>query len=81
MALGAHREDPYRCETEVTAAQIREVIIRLVAAGHRREGDPRILVVFDADYDVNWLAWLLTDLPAELLGRLCSDRVLWAAQM
>src|ERR1019366_8083633 len=40
-------------------------------------GDPPILVVFDAGYDVTRLAYLLADLPVELLGRLRSDRVLY----
>ena len=63
-------------ETAVTASQVRDVIARLAAAGHWREGDPAILVVFDAGYDVTRLAWLLADLPVELLGRLRSDRVM-----
>ena len=63
-------------ETAVTATQVREVIMRLMEAGHWKEGDPAILVVFDAGYDVTRLAWLLADLPAELLGRLRSDRVM-----
>ena len=70
--LDAIRLGPDGDETEVTAAQVREVVARLVAAGHWREGDPRILVVFDAGYDVTRLAWL----PADLLGRLRSDRVM-----
>jgi hypothetical protein len=60
----------------VTAAQVREVIAGLIAAGHWRDGEPDILVVFDAGYDVTRLAWLLADLPVELLGRLRSDRVM-----
>src|SRR4249920_2873301 len=64
-------------ETAVTAAQVREVIARLITAGHWGDGDPDILVVFDAGYDVTRLAWLLADLPVELLGRLRSDRVMW----
>jgi len=75
--LDAIRLGPDDDETAVTAAQVREVITGLIAAGHWREGDPRILVVFDAGYDVTRLAWLLADLPAELLGRLRSDRVMW----
>ena len=63
-------------ETAVTAAQVRQVIARLIAAGHWRDGDPDILVVFDAGYDVTRLAWLLADLPVELAGRLRSDRVM-----
>src|SRR6266851_9473158 len=74
--LDAVRLGPDDDETEVTAAQVRDVITRLTAAGHWREGDPAILVVFDAGYDVTRLAWLLADLPVELLGRLRSDRVM-----
>ena len=35
------------------------------------------MVVFDAGYDLTRLAWLLRDLPAEVLGRLRSDRVMY----
>jgi hypothetical protein len=75
--LDAIRLGPDDDETEVTAAQVREVIARLIAAGHWHQGDPRILIVLDAGYDVTRLAWLLADLPVELLGRLRSDRVMW----
>jgi len=74
--LDAVRLGPDDDETEVTAAQVRDVITRLIGAGHWRQGDPRILVVFDAGYDVTRLAWLLADLPVDLLGRLRSDRVM-----
>src|SRR5229473_2704215 len=74
--LDAVRLGPGDEETEVTAAQVRDVVTRLIAAGRWREGDPAILVVFDAGYDVTRLAWLLADLPVELLGRLRSDRVM-----
>ena len=74
--LDAVRLGPDDDETEVTAAQVREVITRLIAAGHWHEGDLPVLVVFDAGYDVTRLAWLLADLPVELLGRLRSDRVM-----
>ena len=75
--LDAVRLGPGDDETEVTAVQVREVVGRLIEAGHWREGDPAILVVFDAGYDVTRLAWLLADLPVQLLGRLRSDRVMW----
>jgi len=75
--LDAVRLGPADDETEVTAAQVREVVARLAAAGHWRAGDPEMLVVFDAGYDVTRLAWLLRDLPVEVLGRLRSDRVLY----
>jgi hypothetical protein len=74
--LDAVRLGPDDDEAGVTAAQVRDVVARLVAAGHWREGDPAILVIFDAGYDVTRLAWLLADLPVELLGRLRSDRVM-----
>jgi hypothetical protein len=50
--------------------------LRRVLAGHWRQGDPRVLVIFDAGYDVTRLSWLLADLPVDLLGRLRSDRVM-----
>ena len=74
--LDAVRLGPDDDETAVTAVQVREVITRLTEAGHWKEGDPAILVIFDAGYDVTRLAYLLADLPAELLGRLRSDRVM-----
>jgi hypothetical protein len=76
LPLDAVRLGPDDDETEVTAAQVRDVVGRLIAAGHWHPGDPAIVVVFDAGYDVTRLAWLLTDLPVELLGRLRSDRVM-----
>jgi hypothetical protein len=75
--LDAVRLSPADDETEVTAAQVRAVVTRLTGAGQHKEGDPDILAVFDAGYDVTRLAYLLADLPVELLGRLRSDRVLY----
>ena len=74
--LDAVRLGPGNDETAVTAVQVRDVVTRLTGAGHWRQGDPRILVIFDAGYDVTRLAWLLADLPVDLLGRLRSDRVM-----
>ena len=62
--------------TAVTARQLRDVVGRLVAGGQWRDGDPRIVVVTDAGYDITRLAFVLADLPVELLGRIRSDRVL-----
>jgi hypothetical protein len=73
--LDAVRLRPGDDATEVTAAQLRELVARLVAAGQWVTGDPPILVVFDAGYDVVRLAWLLADLPVQLVGRVRSDRV------
>src|SRR6266566_4870669 len=75
--LDAVRLGPGDDETAVTAAQVRDVVARLIEAGHWRQGDPAILVVFDAGYDVTRLSFLLADLPVDLLGRLRSDRVMW----
>jgi hypothetical protein len=74
--LDAVRLGPGDDAAEVTAAQVREVITRLIAAGHWREGDLPILVIFDAGYDPMRLAHQLAGLPVEILGRLRSDRVL-----
>jgi hypothetical protein len=76
--LDAVRPGPAGEETEVTAAQVRGVIGRLTAAGQWAEGDPPVLVVLDAGYDVIRLAFLLRDLPVQLLARIRSDRVFHA---
>jgi DDE superfamily endonuclease len=71
----AVRPGPDDDDIAVTAAQVRDVITRLVTAGHGRDGDPPILVIFDAGDDLARLAWLLADRPAQVPGRLRSDRV------
>jgi hypothetical protein len=75
--LDAIRLGPDDDEAEVTAAQVRDVVTRLIAAGHWRDGDLPILVIVDAGYDPMRLAHRLADLPVEVLGRLRSDRVLY----
>jgi len=74
--LDALRLQPGADVTAVTAAQVRELTGRLIAAGQWRPGDPAILLVFDAGYDLARLAFLLRDLPVTILGRMRSDRVL-----
>jgi DDE superfamily endonuclease len=74
--LDAVRLGPDDDEIAVTAAQVRDVITRLITAGHWRGGDPPVLVIFDAGYDIPRLSFLLADLPVEVLGRLRSDRVM-----
>src|SRR5258706_3286251 len=74
--LDAVRLGPGDDETEVPGARVRGVAGRLAEAGHWQPGDPDILVVFDAGYDIARLAFLLADLPVEVCGRLRSDRVL-----
>jgi hypothetical protein len=76
--LDAVRLVPGDDATQVTATQIRQVWGRLCAAGQWCEGDPPVLVVFDAGYDIIRLAWLLRDLPVRLLGRIRGDRVFHA---
>jgi hypothetical protein len=75
--LDAARLGPDDDPTEVTAAQLREVAGRLERAGAWRPGDPDIIVVLDAGYDVTRLAWLLADLPLALCARLRSNRVFY----
>ena len=77
LPLDAVRLGPADDATAVTAAQIRDVVTGIIAAGHWRDGDLGIMVVFDAGYDLTRLAWLLRDLPVEVLGRLRSDRVMY----
>jgi hypothetical protein len=74
--LDAVRLGPADDLTTVTAGQVRGVIGQIIAAGHWRDGDPDIVVIFDAGYEPARLAWLLADLPAQVLGRLGSNRVL-----
>jgi DDE superfamily endonuclease len=77
LPLDAVRLGPADDATEVTAAQVREVIGQLAAAGRWREGDPDVIVVLDSGYDLTRLAWLLRDLPVDVTGRLRSDRVMY----
>jgi hypothetical protein len=74
--LDAVRLGPGEDAAMVTASQLREVVARLVTAGHWRPGDPHVWVVADAGYDAPRLAWLLRDLPVQVLARMRSDRVL-----
>ena len=74
--LDAVRLGPDDDEAAVTAAQVRDLITRLIEAGHWHDGDPPVLVVFDAGYDITRLSFLLADLPVDVLGRLRSDRVM-----
>jgi hypothetical protein len=77
LPLDAVRLGPDDDVTAVTAAQIRGVAGRLIAAGHWRDGDPGIRFIFDSGYDLTRLAWLLRDLPVEVLGRVRSSRVMY----
>ncbi|MFJ2634265.1 NF041680 family putative transposase [Streptomyces sp. NPDC087422] len=74
--LDALRLGPEDDVAEVTAVQVRRVVEDLITAGRWREGDPDILVVFDAGYDAPRIAYLLDGLPVEVLGRTRSDRVM-----
>jgi hypothetical protein len=75
LPLDAVRLGPDDDETEVTAAQLREVLTRLIAAGQWKDGDPDIIVVMDSGYSGTRLAWLLADLPVTVVTRVRCDRV------
>ena len=77
LPLDAVRIGPDDDETELAAAQLREVTGRLIAAGHWKDGDPPVLVALDAGYKATRLAWLLADLPVTLVVRVRSDRVFY----
>jgi len=74
--LDARRLVPGHDAATVSAAQLREVVERLIAAGQWQPGDPDIWIVADAGYDGPRLALLLQDLPVKVLVRMRSDRVL-----
>jgi DDE superfamily endonuclease len=75
LPLDAVRLRPGGDLAAVTAAQVRGVVTRLIAAGHWADGDPDIMVVIDAGYEPARLAWLLRDLPVQVTGRLGTSRV------
>src|SRR3954463_372411 len=77
--LDVVRLSPADDATAVTADQLRAVAERLGGAGHWQPGDPPMLVVCDAGYDVCRLAYLLADLPLQLIGRIRADRVMLTA--
>jgi hypothetical protein len=54
--LDAVRLGPADDATTVTAEQLRAVLDRLITAGHWQPGDPNILIVTDAGYDITRLA-------------------------
>lgn len=74
--LDAVRLGPADDATAITADQLRGVVERLITAGQWQVGDPAIVIVSDAGYDITRLAWVLRDLPVELVGRVRSDRVM-----
>jgi hypothetical protein len=76
--LDVVRMGPDDDPTEVTAAQIRDLLARLREAGQWQEDDPPVLFVLDAGYDIVRLSWLLADEPVRLLGRIRSNRVMHA---
>jgi hypothetical protein len=74
--LDAVRLAPDTDVAAITALQIREVVGRLIAAGRWQDGDPEILIVADAVYDAPRIAFLLGELPVQVLARMRSDGVL-----
>jgi hypothetical protein len=74
--LDARRLGPEDDDMAAAAAQLREVVERLIAVGHWSPGDPPIRIVGDAGYDGPRLAYELADLPVQVLVRVRSDRVM-----
>jgi len=62
--IDARRLRPDDDEAAVTAAQVRDVVMRIIASGQHKPGDPDILLVFDACYDLGRLSFLHI-LPAD----------------
>lgn len=73
--LDAQRLAPGADVAAVSVAQIRGVIERLVDAKQWTPGEPDILIVLDAGYDLPRIAFLLKDLPVQVLGRMRSGRM------
>jgi len=73
--LDARRIGPDDDETAVTADQLRGVVARLRDCGAWAEGDPDILSLHDAGYNLTRLAFELEGLPVVVAGRVRSDRV------
>src|SRR3954465_378820 len=70
--LDAVRLGPADDATAVTADQLRAVVDRLISGGHWGPGAPDIVIVADPGYDITRLAYVLADLPVQLVGRLRS---------
>jgi hypothetical protein len=77
LPLDAVRLEPGDDDTAVTAAQLREVTQRLIAAGQWKPGDPGILIALDAGYNPVRLAWLLEGLPVTVVARVRADRAFY----
>ena len=77
LPLDAARIGPGDDECAVTAGQLREVVVRLIAAGQWAEGDPEIVIAMDAGYNVTRLAYLLAGLPVIVVARVRCDRVFY----
>ncbi|WUV39448.1 transposase [Streptomyces sp. NBC_01483] len=74
--LDTVRLGPADDTAEVTAAQVRRVVVDLIEMGRWHFGDRDILVVFDAGYDAPRMSRPLAGLPVEVLGRIRTDRVM-----
>ncbi|ROV68962.1 transposase [Streptomyces globisporus] len=74
--LDASRLAPGGDTAAVIARQLRGLIEQLTTTAQWQAGGPDVLVIADAGYDAPCLAYLLRDLPVQVLARMCSDRVL-----
>ena len=74
--LDAVRLQPGADVIAATRVQVRDLVDRLIRARQWREGDPPILLIFDAGYDLARVTYTLGGLPVEVLGRPRPDRVM-----
>ena len=77
LPLDAVRLEPGDDDVAVTAAQLREVAGRLIAAGHWKAGDPDIVIAMDAGYNPVRLAHLLAGLPVIVVARVRANRAFY----
>lgn len=75
--VAARRIRPTEDATQVTLAQVTDLLADLAATGKPRAEDPPPAVVFDAGYDATALAHELAGHPVQILVRLNSRRVFY----
>jgi hypothetical protein len=78
QVVDAQRLGPDDDLTTITFRRVHAVVKRLVKCGAWQAGDPNVLVVLDAGFEVCRLAWLLKGEPVTLVARVRSDRVFYA---
>src|SRR5260370_38351170 len=72
--IDARRLRPDDDEAAVPAAQVRDVVMRIIASGQHKPGASDLLLGFDAGHDLARLSFLPGALPGHVAGPLRGDR-------